>query len=598
MKILTWNVNGVRTLRQYAPWNELKSLKALLDSLGADIICFQETKASIAISRSQADGDLALVPGFDAFFSFSRKQQGYSGVATFVRSEYAPIDAEEGFSGLLSQPSESNPAPSFRCYGELFSEFTRPELVDLDSEGRCIVTDHRSFVLFNVYFPNAGSDERFAFKMRFYKAIELRANALIEAGRQVIIVGDVNTCHREIDHCDPKTAIAEREHTSWDENPAAQWLDSMLMPRGPFVDSFRWFHPDRKAAFTCWNTLINARPANFGTRIDYILVSDDFHSLWLEGCDILPNIMGSDHCPVMATLADVNTAGETLLSVMTSPDGVQTRTLPRLCAKYWVEFSKTQKRVDAFFTKQVGAAPLPPLLVSHAPPTVAPNPSSSRASIAVAKAGIGKAKKKVEPTKGQLGIRAFLSSVRPTAPSQPPPGETATCLPSDAAPLSPTPPPSSIPAATRSPSPVYQPALPVTASPPLNKMPHPAPLTSAATQWRNLMAPPAVPHCLHGELAKEWTVNKSGPNKGRMFYLCARPVGPEEGKGKKKSVGEFRCDFFAWKGAKKRARGGKLGGASAGADDDADADADADGDEGSAREEGQRLVKMRKEDGV
>ncbi|KAJ3267393.1 Class II abasic (AP) endonuclease, partial [Borealophlyctis nickersoniae] len=371
MRILSWNVNGIRTLKQYKPWKELKDFASILNALQADIICFQEAK----VSRDRTDSDIALCPDFDAFFSFCKvglfitspiktppltqirdsdqTRQGYSGVTTYVRHEFTPIAAEEGFSGLLKPQS---PSP-IGCYGNLREEFTTPELVALDSEGRVMITDHRLFVLFNIYFPNDASDERHAFKLRFNRAIQIRVEALINAGRQVIIVGDVNICRAEIDHCDPKKSIRENGIASFEDTPARQWLNSFLEPVGPMVDLFRHYYPDRQKVFTCWNTLTEARVANYGTRIDYILVTPPLLP-WFADCTVESAIMGSDHCPVAAVMPDrlpsTESGGEqgpTLAESMGCPAGTK-RDPPRLCARYWDEFSGTQKKLSSFFVKK------------------------------------------------------------------------------------------------------------------------------------------------------------------------------------------------------------------------------------------------------
>ncbi|KAK3233126.1 hypothetical protein CYMTET_56558, partial [Cymbomonas tetramitiformis] len=147
MRIVTWNIGlrGLRTLcsphhaNQYSEDSHgirkkvsYGSLVALLNSLNADIICLQETK----VSRSDLERDLALAPGWDSYFSCCRLRAGYSGVATFCRSEYAPIRAEEGFTGTLDGGARDNPVGP---YGTLATEYNRRQLADLDLEGRCVV---------------------------------------------------------------------------------------------------------------------------------------------------------------------------------------------------------------------------------------------------------------------------------------------------------------------------------------------------------------------------------------------------------------------------------------------------------------------------
>lgn len=206
----------------------MSDFKSVLDALDADIICFQETK----IQRNKLEKQHALVDGYDAFFSFSRTRASYSGVVTYVKKgAYTPIASEEGFTGLLN--TEDNKEPLY------FSEFTTPELQALDNEGRCVITDHGQFVLFNVYFPNEGPEnpDRGTFKMQFHRAIQQRIEQFWKQGkdegrsREVIVVGDVNVAHREIDHVDPAGSIKERGMKSYGDTPGRQWFEEFVYPK-------------------------------------------------------------------------------------------------------------------------------------------------------------------------------------------------------------------------------------------------------------------------------------------------------------------------------------------------------------------------------
>ena len=145
----------------------------------------------------------AILPDFTSFFAFSRKRSGYSGVATYCASNATPIDAKEGIAGSVSEyDSESQSRAD--------EEFSPEELKELDAEGRAVVTWHqtdggKSVAVINVYCPRADPErrDRLLYKMKFYKLLEMRADALLRAGNAVIIVGDVNTSHKQIDHCDP-----------------------------------------------------------------------------------------------------------------------------------------------------------------------------------------------------------------------------------------------------------------------------------------------------------------------------------------------------------------------------------------------------------
>ena len=180
MKILTWNINGIRTATQ--------GIKALIDSLDADIICLQETK----VTRDLLDEDIAIVNGYNAYFSCSRKKSGYSGVVIYCKEPIRPVRAEEGLSGHLTSLNEKCRDDALGCYGELL-ELAGAEQQELDSEGRCVLAEFRldcdgkekSFCLINVYCPNAPSDreDRQSFKLRFCQAMQMRAEALLKAGK-------------------------------------------------------------------------------------------------------------------------------------------------------------------------------------------------------------------------------------------------------------------------------------------------------------------------------------------------------------------------------------------------------------------------------
>ncbi|KVH92283.1 Endonuclease/exonuclease/phosphatase [Cynara cardunculus var. scolymus] len=208
MKIATYNVNGLRPrISQYG------SLRKLLDSLDSDIICFQETK----LSRQELRADAVSADGYESFFSCTRSLEkgrtGYSGVATFCKVQSAfssnevalPLDAEEGFTGVLEN-SRGFANRKHDCVAgvEGLEGIDRDELLKIDSEGRCIITDHGHFVLFNIYGPRAACDdaERIEFKLLFYKILQKRWESLMLKGRRVIVVGDFNIAPSSIDRCD------------------------------------------------------------------------------------------------------------------------------------------------------------------------------------------------------------------------------------------------------------------------------------------------------------------------------------------------------------------------------------------------------------
>ncbi|KAG1932951.1 endonuclease/exonuclease/phosphatase family protein [Pimephales promelas] len=344
MKIVTWNINGIRTFKN--------GIKKILDSFDADIICVQETK----VTRDLLDEKTAIVDGYNSYFSFSRGRGGYSGVATYCKDTATPFLAEEGLTGLLTNQGEA-----VGCYGDQV-ELSSEELLALDNEGRTVITQHhfmgtdgpQKLTVINVYCPRADPDkpERKQFKLQFYHLLQCRAEAILSSGSHVIVLGDVNTSHRSIDHCNPDDV------DNFEDNPGRKWLDHFLFETentengnteddladisqnsasgGKFVDSFRHFHPKRSNAFTCWSTLTGARQTNYGTRIDYIFADRSLVETGFIGVDIMPEVEGSDHCPVWAQLS---------CTLQFSPR------CPPLCTRHMPEFIGKQQKLSRFLVK-------------------------------------------------------------------------------------------------------------------------------------------------------------------------------------------------------------------------------------------------------
>lgn len=253
LKLLSWNVNGVRAIAK-------KGFLDWLDKEDPDILCLQETKAHI----EQLPGSL-VHPGNHETFWNSGEQKGYSGVATFVKR---PPQAVSSFFGFKI----------------------------LDDEGRIIMSEYENFYLFNVYFPNGGMNvERLTYKLDFYKAFLHLVLDFKKKGKGVIICGDVNTAHTEIDLARPK----ENSSISGFLRVERDWLDE-LFSKG-FVDTFRHHHPNEPNHYSWWDMKTGARKRNVGWRIDYFIVSKDLQSS-VKDAFIMPDVMGSDHCPVGITL--------------------------------------------------------------------------------------------------------------------------------------------------------------------------------------------------------------------------------------------------------------------------------------------------------
>ncbi|KAJ3331719.1 TBC1 domain member 31 [Blyttiomyces sp. JEL0837] len=235
-----------------------------------------------------------------------------------------PFKAEDG----LARPQLMNPLSNetIGSCDALQDEFSEKDITALDAEGRVVITDHKL-------------------------AVEIRLRSLLEQGRQVIIVGDFNVCHNPIDHCDPENSVKEAKMDAFGDTMGRRWMTSLLVPKGPMVDVFRHFEPTKRGAFTCWNTLIDGRKSNFGTRIDYIVCSQDLLP-WFAKCTIDSHVFGSDHCPVSAYFHDYHP--ETGQSLRDAMGGISdtTRQPPQLCAKFWDEFSGQQQSLKDWFVKR------------------------------------------------------------------------------------------------------------------------------------------------------------------------------------------------------------------------------------------------------
>lgn len=248
MRILSWNVNGLRAVYS----------KGFLDWLRHEqpaILCVQETKAS----EEQIPKELKNVEGYYAYYS-SAEKKGYSGVGLFTKSEPDVISKDLGIDRF-------------------------------DAEGRVIMADYGKFILFNVYFPNGKmSRERLRYKMDFYDSFLLRVDKLRRHGKRLIICGDVNTAHKEIDLARPK----ENSKISGFLPEERAWIDR-LTDHG-FIDTFRVRNKEA-GQYTWWDLKTRARERNVGWRIDYFFVTENLCTN-LKDAFILKDVMGSDHCPV------------------------------------------------------------------------------------------------------------------------------------------------------------------------------------------------------------------------------------------------------------------------------------------------------------
>ena len=248
LRMLSWNVNGIRSVHR-------KGFVSWLSTAQADIVCLQETKAS----ERDLPFELTAPPGYTVYF-FGAARKGYSGVALYTKQK-----------------------PQQVHYGIGEQRF--------DSEGRVLIADYGDFVLFNVYCPNGQrSHERLTYKLDFYKSFLTAVMRMISLQRSVIVCGDINTAHRDIDLARPR----ENAGTSGFLPEERAWIDELL--RCGFIDTFRMFnsHPGH---YTWWDMKSRARERNVGWRLDYFFVSENLRNRVCNAY-ILSEVMGSDHCPV------------------------------------------------------------------------------------------------------------------------------------------------------------------------------------------------------------------------------------------------------------------------------------------------------------
>jgi len=248
MKLISWNVNGIRAVAS-------KNAFAWVDELKPDILCLQEIKAE----AEQIPHPLFTHP-FICNHVNSASKKGYSGTMSFSTCTFDKTDTAWH--------------------------------IDHTKEGRILEHHFADVVLFNVYFPNGQqSEERLVHKMKFYRDFLAHCETLRADGKGIIICGDVNTAHREIDLTHPKA----NEDTSGFLPSERAWIDTLL--GHGYIDTFRYIHGDKTECYSWWSYRAGARERNVGWRIDYFFISKELEHR-LKDAFILPEVYGSDHCPV------------------------------------------------------------------------------------------------------------------------------------------------------------------------------------------------------------------------------------------------------------------------------------------------------------
>ncbi|WP_026835275.1 exodeoxyribonuclease III [Eubacterium xylanophilum] len=245
MKLISWNVNGLRACVG-------KNFMEFFEEIDADIFCVQETK----LQEGQIDLEL---PGYKQYWNYAEKK-GYSGTAVFTKKE--PMNVTYGLG-----------------------------IEEHDKEGRVITLEFDDFYFVTVYTPNSQNElKRLDYRMTWEDAF--REYLVDLAGKKgVVVTGDMNVAHKEIDLKNPKANHKNAGFTDEERGKFSELLDS------GFIDTFRYFYPDMEQIYSWWSYRFNSRSRNAGWRIDYFLVSEDMKDRMVDA-KIHTDVLGSDHCPV------------------------------------------------------------------------------------------------------------------------------------------------------------------------------------------------------------------------------------------------------------------------------------------------------------
>jgi AP endonuclease-2 len=525
---------------------------------------------------------------------------GYSGVGIYTRqSVCAPIRAEEGLLGVLCPPNSSTQyrdLPEEQCIGGYPTPMQIADLgvdsASLDAEGRCLVVEFPAFVLFGVYSPANSNGLRDDFRYGFICMLDARIRNLEKAGKKVILTGDLNVSREEIDTAKADEQMFKEGITRDDYyNAPNRRVFNQLLANGkvpgerdegreaPVLwDLCREFHKEREGMFTHWEQKINARPANFGSRIDYVLCSISIKD-WFENSNIQEGLAGSDHCPVYATTKElVDWQGvETHILDVLNPEGMFREgkrlreynpaiDLLPISGKLLPEFDK-RRNIRDMFTKtptpfwakateqdaspsqnsidlsQSTAGSQSSPVKSNTTTTVSSQPSKSTSPVKLpmkrpqSNSPAAKTLKRrkssltstaTSQTKSQRSLRGFFAPKTSDPVLSPTTTTTGTNTPSvDSLLSSPT-------------------AAPPRNLPPLDAASADPQASSQASKasWATLFTRKPPPRCEdHAEPCISLTTKKPGVNCGRKFWMCPRPIGPS---GAKEKGTQWRCATFIW----------------------------------------------------
>ena len=260
MKIFSWNVNGLRAVLSKG------ALQAFMQAQAPDILCLQETKAK----QGQAEVDF---PEYEELWN-SAERAGYSGTAIFTKHE--PLTVRYGFPEEITE--------QFEGWEDAFG--------DARKEGRLLTAEFEDFFLVDAYVPNEKEAlGRLKDRELIWDKALLAYMKQLDAEKPVIVCGDFNVAHEEIELKNPKSNHKNAGFTDEERSKMTVMLDS------GYIDTYRYFYPDKKDAYTWWSYMGGARAKNVGWRIDYFCTSKSFADR-LVSADIHPDVMGSDHCPI------------------------------------------------------------------------------------------------------------------------------------------------------------------------------------------------------------------------------------------------------------------------------------------------------------
>lgn len=342
LRLVSFNINGFKTLNHYHPWNDLSSLSEIFKYLKSDIITFQELK----LQKSDINRSISSIPNYHSFITIPREKRGYSGVAVFVKHNprIKVVKVEEGITGYLNVSSQNNQTyrkiwETYGASGLAIGGYTDnfvdwKEGLKLDSDGRSIIIElNNNLVIISVYClaNSMDTEEEEIKKCLFLNVLFQRVENLQKLGKEVIIMGDINVSPSLIDRDDSMNLGLKSEILKIPENKF-EWFEKLNKDKtlefraltlsrrifNDYVFDFNEFdnqknsdkilfdlgrlkNKNRLKMYTCWNTLKNNRPLNIGSRIDLFLGTKNTCSQ-VENCDIWPFLYGSDHCPIFCDL--------------------------------------------------------------------------------------------------------------------------------------------------------------------------------------------------------------------------------------------------------------------------------------------------------